>query len=266
MNHFLLARTAKDSTSFDSSMLYLIMALVGIFILVLVVVFLRNRVFPLLRLWYISLVYGRYSFEFLEFFKDNNLQNPHNNCVKDEITMHFLVFFRRTKNSAEYLTQSKIEFGDIPFMSTYNHLRKIKGNPDCINITKFSDVRVKLVGYNETLQGMRMKSLHYFIGDTFIMGEYLFADLIRVKPKEIIQSISTKYLNSISPQEDVFYITDSAGNMLNYENNGFSVTIRYLHKGDAQANGILSSAFNFDNEKDIGFMKTLKNEELLNRF
>ena len=265
-NYILLSRATNDGASLDSSMFTLILALVGLFFLILVLVFLRNRVFPLFRLWYISIVYGRYSFEFLEFFKNNNLQNPHNNCVKDEITMHFLVFFRRTKNSDDYKTSSRIEFGEIPFLMTYKKLVKLKGNPDCINITKFNDSRVKLVGYHETLQGMRMKSLHYFIDDQFVMGEYLFADLLRVKPKEIIGSISAKYLKNVSLDGDVFYITDPEGNMLNYEHNGFAINIRYLCKSNTHTNEILGSVFNFNVEDGNNFMKTLRNEELLNRF
>ena len=265
-NYILLSRATNDGASLDSSMFTLILALVGLFFLILVLVFLRNRLFPLLKLWYISIAYGRYSFEFLEFFKNNNLQNPHNNCVKDEITMHFLVFFRRIKNSDEHQTSSPIIFGDIPFMTTYKKLVKNKGNPDCINITKFGSCRVKLVGYNEILQGVRMKSLYYFIEDHFVMGEYLFSDLLRVKPKEIAGSISSKYLKNKLLEGDVFYLTDPAGNILNYENNGFAINIRYFYKGDNRTNEVLASVFNFDAENGNNFMKTLKNEELLNRF
>jgi len=262
----LLARTAKDSTSFDSSMLYLILALVSFFVLVIVIIFLRKRVVPLFRLWYISLVHGRYSFEFLEFFKENNLRNPHNSCVKDEITLHFMVFFRPLKNAQEYTTNTRIDFDDIPYMISEKKLFKLKGVPDCVNITTFNDARVKVVGYNETLQGMKMKSLYYFIDNQFLMGEYVFPELLRVKPVKIKETLSAKYLNKVSLDGDVFYITDNEGNKLCYEYNGFSIGIKYLYLGDTGLTQVLTNLFRNGSDGRSNFVKALHNDEMLNRF
>lgn len=262
----ILARTAKDSTSFDPSMLYLIMALVGFFIFVLILIFLRRRLFPLFRLGYISLVYGRYSFEFLDFFKDNNLRSPHNNCIKDEITMHFYSFFRKIKNAGEYQTTVNIDFGTVPFMFRYKKMLKTRGAPQCVNVAKFNNARVNVLGYNETIQGMKMKSIHYFINDFFVMGEYIISELQRVKPTSITGTLSSKYLNGVDLPQEVFYITDPNGNMINYEHNGFSINVRYLFRGDETTNEILYSVFGDGTTNGKIFMNALKNEELLNRF
>jgi|GEM_PF-510851 len=263
----ILARTAKDSTSFDPSMLYLILALVGIFVLVLVLIFLRKSLFPFIRLGYISLVYGRYSFEFMQFFKDSNLRSPHNTCIKDEITMHFYCFFRKIKNAGEFQTKANIEYGSVPFMYKYKKMIKTKGSPQCVNVAKFNNARVKVLGYNETIQGMRMKSIHYFINDFFIMGEYIISELQRVKPSSITGTLSSKYLNGFDlSSQEVFYITDPNGNMINYEHNGFSINIRYLFIGDKTTNEILYSVFGDGTKNGIIFMTALKNEDLLNRF
>lgn len=266
LNFILLARTAKDSTSFDPSMLYLILALVGLFLLVLLLVFTRARLFPLIKLGIINLRYGRYSYEFLEFFKENNLRNPHNNCIKDEISMHFLTFYRPNKNSLFFNTGIKIEFGDIPFLTTYKRLTKLKGEPECINISKFQNVRVKLIGYNETLQNMKMKSMYYFIGDQFVMGEYHFVDLTKLKTADIIAPLAVKYLKGENVQSDNFYITDPSGDKINYENNGFSITVRYFFRGDVKINETLDSVFVNVNGNGESLIRTMKHEELLNRF
>jgi hypothetical protein len=262
----LLARTAKDSTSFDPSMLYLILALVGLFVLVLLLVLMRNRLFPLMKLIYIQSVYGRYSYEFLEFFKENDLRNPHNNCIKDEISMHFFAFYKPKKDAVYLETDTKIEFGDTPFMTSYQTIRKEKGEPDCINVSKFNDTRVKLIGYNETLQNMKMKSLFYFIGDNFIMGEYNFHDLNKVKVSNIVAPLSIKYLKGGTLESDNFFIKDPQGDRINFENNGFSITIRYLYRGDEKINQILDSVFTNLGGSNSNFINTLKHEELLNRF
>jgi hypothetical protein len=262
----ILARTAKDSTSFDPSMLYLILALVGFFILILLLVFLRNRLFPLFRLAYVSMVYGRYSYEFLEFFKENDLRSPHNNCIKDEITMHFYCFYKRLRNAEEYETKTNIEFGQVPFLTRYKQMLKSKGSPQCVNVARFSDARVNVLGYNETAQGIKMKAIHYFIDDLFIMGEYSIPELQKVKTTAVTGALAAKYLNGIEPAKDVFYITDPIGNQINFENNGFSINIRYLFKGNKRANEILDSIFSNDVSNGNVTLNTSKTQELLNRF
>ncbi|MEI6889175.1 MAG: hypothetical protein WCL03_07835 [Bacteroidota bacterium] len=266
ISFILLARTAKDSTSFDPSMLYLILALVGIFLFVLLLVFTRARLFPLIKLGYINLAYGRYSYEFLEFFKDNNLRNPHNNCIKDEISMHFISFYKPMKNSRFFQTETKIEFGDIPFLMSYKALIKIKGEPECINVTRFGDSRVKVVGFNETLQNMKIKSMFYFLEDLFVMGEYQFTDLIKTKTADLLAPISVKYMKGETVEADNFYITDPEGDKINYEDNGFSIAVRYYFRGDQTINQTLDSIFGNVGINEETLIRTMKHEELLNRF
>lgn len=262
----ILARTANDGSSFDPSMLYLILALIGFFILILVLVFLRKSLFPLIRLAFIRLVYGRYSFEFLEFFKDNNLRSPYNNCIKDEITMHFFCFFRKIKNSEEYTTNVNIEYGSVPFLYSYKKMLKTRGAPQCVNVAMFNNARINVLGYNETIQGLKMKSIHYFIDGLFVMGEYIISEIQKVKPASITGTLSSKYLSGIDlSSKEVFYITDSSGNMINYEHNGFSVNIRYLFRGDKTTNDILYSVFGDGTKNGKIFINALKNEQLLNR-
>jgi len=250
----------------DPTMMYMIISLFVVFIMILGIVFLRNRLVPLFRLWYIVMVYGKFSFEFLEFFKENNLRNPHNNCIRDEITLHFSVFFKLLKNAVSYQTETLLEYGNSPFLSNYKSLVKRKGNPECINVARFGESKVKVVGYNEMLSGFKMKSLYYFVDEKLTLGEYIFAELQQIDPSQIIRSISSKYLNNIQLDADCFYITDPLGNKLNYEHNGFSINIRYLFLGNEQINEVLGYLFSNENPIIRGFGKTLKDEELLNRF
>jgi len=266
LNYILLARTAKDSTSFDPSMLYLILALIGIFLLVLLLVFTRMRIFPLIKLGYIRLIYGRFSYEFLEFFKKNNLRNPHNNCIKDEISMHFISYYKPKRDTLFFNTDNKIEFGDIPFLISYKSLCKTKGEPDCINVSRFKSHKVKLVGYNEYLHEMKMKLLFYFIEAKFVMGEYHFVDLTKINTSELLAPLTGKYLKGEKIQADNFFITDPQGDKINYENNGFSITIRYYFRGDGGTNNILDTMFKNVGENGAGLIDTMKHEALLNRF
>ena len=264
--YIILARTEKESSSFDLSMIYLILALVGIFFLVILLYFTRTHLLPLVKLGYIILVHGRFSYDFIEFFKNNNLRNPHSNCIKDEISMHFFTFYKPKKESLFFKTDLKIEFGDTPFFATYKEIHKMKGEPGCINISRFNESRVKLVGFSESLQQLKMKSFFYFIDDHFIMGEYSFSDINKARAEDVINSVALKYLKGEKQlQVDYFYITDPAGNKLNYENNGFSVTVRYLYKGDQKTNQTLDSLFGNTDGNSESLKLTMRQEELLNR-
>ena len=262
----LLARSPIEGSAFDPAVFILVLSLVSIFFLVLIFVFLRNRVVQLVRLWYISLVYGRYSYEFLTFFKEKNIRSPYNGCIKDEITMHLLVFYRKIKNSQEFQTNTSIDYGQIPFMTSYKNLFKIKGKPDCIKVAILNDIKFMVMGYNETLQGLKMKSMYFFLNDHFVMGEFLFSDLLRLKPVKLVETLSSKYLNGKSIEKDVFYITDTKGNQLNYEHNGFSISIKYLFMGDNTTNVILSGLFAIGGNQPENYLNMLRNEELLDRF
>ena len=261
----LLSRNAKENSPIDLSMLYLLLALVSFFLVVLLFVFLRRRVVQLFRLWYILLVHGQYSFEFLCFFKDNNLRSPINGCIKDEISQHLLVFFRRIKNSVDFSTETPIDYGDVPFMTTTKSLFKIKGKPDCMKVGIFGDTRFIVAGYNETLQGLKIKSFYFLVSGKFVMGEFMFADLHNVKPENLITTLSKKYLKNIPVANDVFYIMDAQGNQLNYEHNGFAISIKYLYCGDQQTNellGRLASGENLVGNNQV----SQGHDELLDRF
>ena len=180
--------------------------------------------------------------------------------------MHLLVFYRKIKNSQEFQTNTSIDYGQIPFMTSNKNLFKIKGKPDCIKVAVLNDIKFMVMGYNETLQGLKMKSMYFFLNDHFVMGEFLFSDLMRLKPVKLVATLSSKYLNGKSIEKDVFYITDTKGNKLNYEHNGFSISIKYLFMGDNTTNVILSGLFAIGGNQPENYLNMLRNEELLDRF
>ena len=244
----------------------LLLSMIGLALLIILIFLLRKTIFPLIRLWYIILVHGRLSFEFIDFFKEKNLRNPVNNCIRDEITLHFMVFYHKSKTAVSLTTQQKIEFTEVPFMIRYRELRRMRGDPYCINITRFDQHRVIVVGYNDQIQKIRLKSLFYFLNDRFVLGEYLLQDTSRISTDFIAESIAAKYLEGKKPEGEMFYITDPRGNCINYEYNGFSIAVRYLYKGDPEVNEFLDSFFTKNKETEGGFFRSLREEELYNRF
>ncbi|MBC8457365.1 MAG: hypothetical protein ISS17_09030 [Bacteroidales bacterium] len=252
--------------AFEGGFLTLVVVLVAIFAIALFVIFLRKNTFPILNLLFIRIFRGKYSFEYLEFFKKNNLRNPLNNCIRDEITLHFSVFFKRLKGAGDFTTTLPIEFKDVPFLTSYRKLVKEFGTPHCINIARFERKRVKVVGYNETFHQKKMKSLFYFIEDEFVMGEFVFSETRRMDPTQVKEALSRKYLDGKELSFDSFYIENPRGNVLNYHDNGFFASVKYLYREDTRINDILNDIFAHAHQNGQAFKKAMIQEELLNRF
>ncbi|NQV01382.1 MAG: hypothetical protein HQ542_01960 [Bacteroidia bacterium] len=252
--------------AFDGGFLTLVVAIVAIFAIALFVIFLRKSTFPILNLLFIRIFRGKYSFEYLEFFKKNDLRNPLNNCIKDEITLHLSVFFKRIEGAANFKTTIPIEFKDVPFLTSYQNLVKEFGTPHCINIARFDNKRVKVVGYNEKFHQKKMKSLFYFIEDEFFMGEFVFSETHRMDPTQVKAGVSQKYLTGEALSSDTFYIECPQGNALNYHDNGFFASVKYLYQGDTRINEMLTKVFVHAHQKGQAFKQAMIQEELLNRF
>jgi len=257
---------ADNGGAFDAGFLTLIVAIVAIFSIALFVIFLKKNTFPILNLLIIKIIRGKYSYEYLEFFKKNDLRNPLTNCIKDEITLHVSVFFQRLKGAVDYTTETPIEFKDIPFLTSYKDLVKKFGTPNCINIARFEKTRVKVVGYHETFHQKKMKSLFYFIGEEFFMGEFVFSETRRMDPAQVKEGISEKYLNGKHMEADTIYIEGPLGNILNYHDNGFFASVKYLYRGNPRINEILNNVFLLSSQKGQAFKKAMIQEESLNRF
>jgi len=243
----------------------LIISLLSFFLLIILLVLFRQKLIYFFQIRYLILVYGRYSFERLEYYKKNNLRSPYNTCIKDEIIIHFMVFFKKIRNATDYQSNTKINFCDIPFMSTWKSFKKLKAAPDCMNIARFTDAKVKVVGYNESWEGIRIKTLYYFLNNNFVLGEYHISESLKVNSVRVLQKISSKYLQGIELNGDVIYITDTEKNQLNFENNGFSIGIRYLYRGDEVINQLLSNLFNEGGSEGEAYKKVLQKEGYLNR-
>ena len=98
------------------------------------------------------------------------------------------------------------------------------------------------------------------------MGEYHFSDLNKIKTEDILVPLTAKYLRGEPIRADNFYITDQQGDKINYENNGFMIIVHYFFRGDETINQILDSIFATAGDNGETLIRTMKQEELLNRF
>ncbi|MEI7980857.1 MAG: hypothetical protein WCI71_04340 [Bacteroidota bacterium] len=177
-----------------------------------------------------------------------------------------MVFYKKIRNAPDFVTTVNMDVGEIRFMSPYKQVRKIKGMPDCINVARMNNAKIKVVGYRENLYGTTLKSLYYFLNDHFVLGEYTISESLHLNPDPLLNQLSAKYLKGITLKEDACYIIDPGGNQINFENNGFSIWVRYLYNADKETNLLLSEMFLDNPAGRANLRKTLRNEEYLNHF
>jgi hypothetical protein len=252
--------------AFDAGFLVLIVGIVGIFLAAIVLLFLRKRTFPVINLIFIRLFHGKYSFQYLEFFKKNDLRNPLNNCIRDEITLHFSFFFKILSKAKFYQSNRNVEYEDFPFLYSYKQMVKKFGRPQCINIARFQSHKVKVVGYVDQYMKRKMKRLFFFIDDVFVMGEYVFSETHRVDPSSVRDALTEKYLGEKGLEDETFYIEGPYGNVINYHDNGFYASVKYFCRSDEQINNIIGSVFPEGSEGIKAFKHAMTQEELINRF
>jgi hypothetical protein len=209
-----------------------VLAITIALILLFVSLFFKT-IFEHLRLYYIIFVHGKYSYEFLQFFSVRNLRNPHSSCISDEIRQHFISFFKENfSESVHFQTVVPIDFEDTQFLLDFKKILRKNGKPNGINISKEEGSYIKVLGYYDQIENVKMRSLYFFHDDIFVMGEYIFASLTPKLPGEVTNTLSNKYLDGIEIKGDTYFIKDLAGNQILYKDNGFTVSIKYICTGD----------------------------------
>jgi hypothetical protein len=211
----------------------------------LFVIIMLNRV--RISLFIITMIHGRFSYEYMQFHKKRNYKSPHKPCITDDIYYHIIVFFKKKfkEHVERYNTDTQIEFDKFKFGENYKTIFNKKGIPDCFNILDMDRNEISILGYfNEDAMGVRVKSLFFFFDGEFIMGEYVFSDIKKIDTSLIIKSIRDKYLSNDCQWSDMLMIEEKNGQrMLNIENNGFSMSLRYYSKQNQEIQNKLKSYF-----------------------
>ncbi|MEI6821066.1 MAG: hypothetical protein WCL51_03970 [Bacteroidota bacterium] len=208
--------------------------------------------------FYTSLVYGKYSLQYVDLFKKNDLRSPFIPCIKDEFIFHILMFLKKTPKAKTFTTTDNIQFGNIPFTTTYKEVFRSMGIPFCFNSMMVKNHEIKIIGYQEMLNQTKLKSVYFFINDVFVVGEYLFSDVAKIESLNISKILVKKYISESIDKIEEFYIEDSSKNMIYYRDNGFDLSVKYCNYGDSQVRKILfelgkhmlQKNENFDNLED----------------
>jgi hypothetical protein len=195
----------------------------GIIVLVLILVVLFRKE---LALTFIRMIYGQFSFEFYHLYKRFYIRSPHQYCFRDEFIAHLQFVISKKNGLPCYKSVKDIYFESTPYFINYPDLLKKKGAPHCFNAFAFSDPDfiIKAIGYQAIISGSKAVLVFYFMNDSFFMGEYIFKN-----PKNDIKtSLMAHFIGNEDISSDNFYIENSKGCIIHFQDTGFSIDIKYL--------------------------------------
>ena len=213
------------------------------FVIIIFVLFLIYRFRKIIVLSVIRLVYGQYSYEFLNTYKKFFVRSPFHYCFRDDFITHLLFAMSKNEEIPSYKSKEEIEFENTPYFIHYKDFLKKKGSPYCFNAFVIDKLHfeIKSLGYQSTITGSKAVTLFYFINDSFFMGEYIFKN-----PKTDVKAVLINdFLNIPGISDDNFYIENANNLIIHFQNTGFIVDVKYLNIGDNAIIDSLKGYYNY---------------------
>ena len=197
-----------------------------------------------IKMFITKLIHGEYSFKYVDLFRQNGLRSPFLRCVKVEFNFHILMFLNKDTKLKVFDTSETIQFGNASPSLTSDELLKTKGLPFCFNAFMFEEYEVIMIGYHETIQNTKFKTIYTFANGVYIMGEYCFSDIKKESTLSISKTLINKYTSDSTESLDRFYIKDKSKNYIYFADNGFDISVRYFLASDAKSKEIYSKFAN----------------------
>jgi hypothetical protein len=195
-------------------------------------------------MFFIKLIHGEYSFQYVDLFRQNGFRSPFLRCIKDEFFFHIIMFLKKDPKVKVFETSEIIQFGNTSESLTSQELLKTKGLPFCFNAFLYDETEITLIGYHETIQKTKLKSVYVFANDVFILGEYSFTDVDKVDSLEIFKTLIKKYINESTENIDRFFIKDKDKNQIYFADNGFEISIKYFLVKNPKAKDVYTNFAN----------------------
>ncbi|MDN5330315.1 MAG: hypothetical protein PWP35_2102 [Bacteroidales bacterium] len=184
-----------------------------------------------LTIWLTGLIYGKYSIQYIEFFRKRNLQPDVRPCIKDHYLPHFFPFFKRVAEVPLLKTSEKIIFDASPFGYTFKNCPFSKRKPETFSAYRIGKNVLTAYGFAGRSIGAKHREIAFFLDNKFVLGEISFSLGKSEKPdiEKIYAELASKYKISIIDSAKGFYIEDPADSLIYCHNNGFELTLSYFN-------------------------------------
>ncbi len=206
-----------------------------------------------LQIGLMGLVYGKYSIQYIEFFRKRNLQPNIRPCLKDHFNTHFFPFYKRIAEAPLVKTRVTIQFNDSPFGCARKNCSLLKQKPDTFSAYRIGKNVLSAYGFLGWSYGTQHKEKAFFLNDRLVLGEISFSLHKTQKPdiEKIYSELARKYQVELPDTSKGFYLEDPADSLIFCHNNGFELILSYFNPN---VNGILQAM-------EQWFQKPLKAEQ-----
>ncbi|NCA84312.1 MAG: hypothetical protein EOM83_01915 [Clostridia bacterium] len=206
-------------------------------VLVLVIIFIR--MYPLLHITTTRLFFGKYSARYVATYKRYTLQSPYSYCIKDDFINHLAGCYKIEPTLPVYDSALEIEFSDVPFGKKFKEVIRAFPSPICINANRFPAFELQALGYKNQVFGHEMKKYLFFANGIFFMGQITFNHSTAESREELVILLQKKYLNGTKSTITDFLIRGKNQSFLRCEYNGFYLILSYLSRANANTIGLV---------------------------
>jgi len=182
-----------------------------------------------------KMFFGRFSYQFQHSVTEtHNLKTSHQNylrpCSKMDPLNHFRKVLLDHASIEKYISDEPISFGDVDFGLTFKQIRKLKGRFSYYDIQKYKEIKWQRLGFKEHILNYGVRRIYHIIDDEFFYGELFFPDIRNIDHKRIAGLLLKKYVGDADYTVGIDFRIDCPDTFIFYENNGVSLSIKYISK------------------------------------
>jgi len=184
-----------------------------------------------LQIWLTGLIFGKYSIQYIEFFRKRDLQPDIRPCLKDHYLPHFFPFFKRVSEAPLLKTRETIQFDDTTFGCLYKKSPFLKRKPETFSAYRIGKDVLTVFGYGGRSFGSKHREIAFFLNNSFVLGEISYSLTKSEKPEieKIYSELARKYEVNVPDSSKGFYLEDPADSLLYCHNNGFELILSYFN-------------------------------------
>lgn len=199
------------------------------------------------RIWLTGLIFGKFSIQYIEFFRKRDLKPDIRPCLKDHFMPHFFPFYKRVSEAPLLKTREKIHFLDADFGCLYKASPFKKRNTENFSAYRTGPNVLTVYGYSGRSYGTKHWEIAFFLNNRLVMGEITFSLSRHEKPDipQIYAELGKKYGVTPPDTSKGFYIEDPYDSLLYSYNNGFELVLSYF---SPKVEGVLETMENWFKE------------------
>jgi hypothetical protein len=200
--------------------------------------------------YFYELIFGKYSSRLNRYCQQKDIPTPYKLCYHDDPDHHiYEIFFPNTKFQIYHISE-RIEFQKTSFLSSLKQHRKRFKRIYGYSILRIEDKDLRVFCYRKDVFGHRTKVLYYFLGDEFIMGEYIFMSYSKEKVESIGEKLASLYHVQLKSKEESFYIEDDYQGRIMFNDTGFEINVKFFSLRNEAVNDFLYNYFTREEEEE----------------